>query len=387
VSDYLIIDDDVHKRNGIVEEFKQLNISENSIVQVASVKSALKELRGKKFNIVVLDLNLPVFDNGEPKENGGLQVLEKLKKHTEKYFLPDNIVGLTAYAELKQSQFKEFSCLDFSIFNFEEAEWKDAIKNKVQWQVGIRAQKEEVRVQRQRVIISVHGIRTKGDWQKNLEELVDHELENTILRNYKYNYFSASKLLFSKFRDKTAEGFQSRILFELNKYPEAKVTFVAHSFGTYIVAMFLKLLPVDADFTVERIIFVSSVLKDSFDWNEIKKTTPIGSIINECGYKDNVLLLSRYFCRGLGMAGRSGFIGIDIHNRYYKGKHDFFYKKENFFKKQWLPLFDGRIEPVDEREFGVIRENYEVLVSNPLALFTSIASISLIIGGGIFYFI
>jgi hypothetical protein len=191
--------------------------------------------------------------------------------------------------------------------------------------------------------------------------------------------------LFSRSRKKTVDGFKSRMLFELNKFPEARVTFIAHSFGTYIVAMFLKQLPINTDFTIERIIFVSSVLKDNFDWNEIRKAVPIGVIINECGNEDNILLLSRYFCNGLGMAGRSGFIGVDVHNRYYKGGHDFFHRNEDFFEKQWIPLFDNKIEKIDDREFSSLRENYEVLVSNPIALFAFALSGGLI-GTGIYVF-
>jgi CheY-like chemotaxis protein len=386
VSSYLVVDDDIFKRTSIVDELKRLEISGNFIVEAISVKSAMKALRVTKFNIVVLDLNLPTFDNGSPIANGGLQVLEKLKGNPEKYLIPENIIGLTAYADLKQSQFKQFSSLDFSIFNFEEADWIDALSNKVRWQAGIKIQKEDVRIVRQKVIISVHGIRTKGEWQQKLEELVENELENTILINYKYNYLSATSLLFSWSRDKTVDGFNSRILFELNKFPEARVTFIAHSFGTYIVGMFLKLLPINTDFTVERVIFVNSVLKENFDWNEIRKTTAIGSIINECGIEDNVLLLSRYLCKGLGMAGRSGFIGVNVHNRRYKGGHDFFYKREDFFKTQWVPLFEDRIDKIDEREFGKLRENHEVMVSNPIALLTITMTLCGLIGTGAYFY-
>ncbi|HFG1778257.1 TPA: hypothetical protein ACGF1V_003537, partial [Vibrio cholerae] len=98
-------------------------------------------------------------------------------------------------------------------------------------------------------------------------------------------------------------------------------------------------------------------------FEKLIKRFSINKIYNECGYNDNVLLLSHYTCVDMGMAGRSGFIGTSVINRFYKGGHDFFNRDEGFIDKYWLPaIFESEGEQYDERKFSSLRENIEILL-------------------------
>lgn len=105
---------------------------------------------------------------------------------------------------------------------------------------------------------------------------------------------------------------------------------------------------------------VSSVMKSDYCLEKMIKRF---SINNECGYNDNVLLLSHYTCIDIGMAGRNGFIGTSVINRFYKGGHDFFNRDEGFIDKYWLPvIFESEGEQYYERRFSYLRENIEMLL-------------------------
>lgn len=367
MSKYLIIEDEDGKAEEIKSELLKLGIHHLSITHVKSLKSGLECVKTTKFNLVVLDLNIPARDNENPIENGGATFLEKLVRVNDKFIKPDQIIGLTSFPNLIDIYEDRFSELDFSLKDFASTSWRTTLRNRVVWNVDSANKKE--RVPGKKIIISIHGIRTLGKWQNNFEIDVANKLPEFLIKTYRYNYFSTVQLLIPFARNRIVNHFKEELINIINENPNSEFHFISHSFGTYVLAKGLKNLPIDTEMKIDNIILASSVLKENFQWTSLKKKFNINNIINECGYNDNALLLSKIACLGMGMAGRRGFMGCDVTNRFYHGGHDFFNRQADFMGTYWLPIFKKEIVNHDERNFGKIRENFEIFISTRMNFF------------------
>jgi hypothetical protein len=137
-------------------------------------------------------------------------------------------------------------------------------------------------------------------------------------------------------------------------HPDKELVIFCHSFGTFIVSNALKrMLQTERLVPVRTIVLAGSVLPSRFDWSFALASKRL-RIVNECGIKDYVLCLCDALVPLLGMAGRTGFHGINNQNfvnRFFIGGHDLYFKDTSFFQRYWLPLINPTqpIPDVDER--------------------------------------
>src|SRR4051794_1575695 len=145
------------------------------------------------------------------------------------------------------------------------------------------------------LVLTVHGIRTFGNWQERLKRLLEENAppgERLSVCDYKYGYFSALAFLIPPLRWVAALGFRKRLVEELKLHPTAKVDIVAHSFGTYLVAKALPYIPPGR--RIRTVLFAGSVLKPSFPWHlHTADGGRVERVVNECGTRDNILVLSQ----------------------------------------------------------------------------------------------
>lgn len=373
---YLVVEDNDDKAAIIINELRELGISSDAIKRVISLRCALTDIKTNKYNVVILDLCIPTYLRSDPVDNGGLTLLQKIISFPARYIKPNHIIGVTSYEKLAKEQQNDFSDLDFSLKCFDDDSWKRALKNKVLWDID--AQKDKHRVDTERLFISVHGIRTLGIWQNILEKTVLNNISDVTFKKYRYNYYSAIQLLIPRSRNKIIDDFTKKLTEMVYEYPNSRITLIAHSFGTYITIKALEAIPVDITLNIERVVLVSSVLKPNYDWSWVNMRHNIESINNECGFNDNILILSHFFSHDMGMAGRVGFTGMNIKNRFFKGGHDFFNREGNFMEKHWIPILTGSHTDIDERKFSWIRENVEICLSSKTTLFFIFVLIAII---------
>lgn len=210
-----------------------------------------------------------------------------------------------------------------------------------------------------RLVITVHGIRTFGQWQERLEQLLVSESSELIVENYHYGYFSVIAFVLPFFRWFATRRFRAHLLQVANRYPDHTIAIVAHSFGTHLVAWGLRGIPREKRPRVETIVFAGSVLRSSFPWGELLDDGRIGRVINDCGITDVVLILSQMFVLMTGMAGRVGFTGMTgqrLTNRFFCGGHSlYFLDKGNvtdeFMARHWTASLGRGLSaaPQDER--------------------------------------
>lgn len=92
----LIVEDDALKGRQIINFTKSIN-NNISITQKGALNSGLFELSKNEYDLIILDMSLPTFDNNESEHfqpYGGLLFLDEVKR--KKYTVP--VVIVTQYA-------------------------------------------------------------------------------------------------------------------------------------------------------------------------------------------------------------------------------------------------------------------------------------------------
>lgn len=235
---------------------------------------------------------------------------------------------------------------------------------------------------RKKLIITVHGIRTFGQWQERLEELVNDsasDTEDIRFLHYKYGYFSVFAFLIPPLRWLVTRRFRRYANVVCQEEEWDSISVVAHSFGTHIVSWGLKYA--DQDVRVRNLILAGSVLKSDFDWQSMLGHR-VDRLTNDCGTKDSILLLSQLFVLLTGMAGRVGFTGMVGHkfrNRFFEIGHSGYFEaggrpNDQFMSRYWVPvLLDSpSVEHVDERKSSVTQGVTTFLLNNaePIKMLT-----------------
>lgn len=233
----------------------------------------------------------------------------------------------------------------------------------------------------QRVVVTVHGIRTFGQWQDRLRDLIHKRAPDVIVEPFRYGYFSALAFAFPFFRWLAVLFFRARLRDLIRRHPDARFVFVAHSFGTHLTMHGLKGLRKGETPRIDLIILSGSVLRPNFNWPRFMEKVPVRQVVNDCGINDSVLILSQFVVLLTGMAGRVGFYGFtggNVLNRFFVGGHGHYFASNrhdanHFMRTQWLTSIvdDARPEPVDQRPpFGVLGglSNAAVRLSDPLKL-------------------
>jgi Leucine-rich repeat (LRR) protein/pimeloyl-ACP methyl ester carboxylesterase len=244
------------------------------------------------------------------------------------------------------------------------------------------------------LVITVHGIRTFGQWQERLENLLrtaaPPEAELTVV-HYKFGYFSAFAFLSIFLRWLTTRRFRSELV-ALTRTPWDRVDIVAHSFGTFIATKALAALPASHPLRVSTLILAGSVLPDFFSWSKLVPART-QRVVNECGTKDNVLFLSQAL-PFLGMAGRvgfRGFTGTHLRNRFFHFGHSGYFIGDNgptdeFMRNEWVPiLIEGtEASPADCRTPSALAGIGAFLLNNsrPLKILAYSGFIASLIGWG-----
>jgi hypothetical protein len=118
------------------------------------------------------------------------------------------------------------------------------------------------------------------------------------------------------------------------RFPKAKLSVIAHSFGTYAIGKILKDNP---DIRLHRLILCGAIIPAEFRWDQIPHSVET-EIINDCGIRDIWPVLAQSTTFGYGPSGRFGFGTPGVRDRYHDFGHGGFFK-EKFVSDFWLPWF------------------------------------------------
>jgi hypothetical protein len=175
-------------------------------------------------------------------------------------------------------------------------------------------------------VFVIHGIRDSGSWAKKIGAALRWQAAGITTSNRQvrtdtqsYGYFTAFPFLFPWIRKQKVEWLMDRYATAKALYPNAIMSYVGHSNGTYLAAAALR----DWDCCkFENIVFAGSVVRHDYDWSRLINAHPsrVGRVLNYVATKDVVLALLSDGCRkllrslDLGAAGHLGFKDVKVHN-------------------------------------------------------------------------
>ena len=183
------------------------------------------------------------------------------------------------------------------------------------------------------VIISLHGIRTAGAWQKALATPI--AAAGGIPVALDFGYFGAMKLLSSSARDDRVKWLRDEVGRIRSRFPDAPMSIVAHSFGSYITAALLESHP---SVCFDTVIFSGSIVRNDFPWTHMLDSYRVGFMANYIGRNDPWPRVAKWFVGGAGDSGRVGFSAQ--HPALYQHASDLYehsdYFSEPTFTQYWL---------------------------------------------------
>lgn len=195
------------------------------------------------------------------------------------------------------------------------------------------------------VVISIHGIRTTGRWQKELNDVLTSAGFRHVPLDF--GFFSALSLLMPWSRSRKVEWFH-RTYSEKFAGGGRKPSVIAHSFGSYIVTR--AMLKYD-DIRFERVILCGSIVSRSYPWRAVLLARDqADAVLNEAGGRDMWAAMVEWVVSDAGASGVSGFEDTAegrlvqlIHERH--AHSDYFYRQN--YERRWLPFLQGRpVQPV-----------------------------------------
>ena len=201
-----------------------------------------------------------------------------------------------------------------------------------------------------RLVILVHGIRTRAEWQSRIRHLVEQDPTTEVVP-IGYGYFDVFRFLFPVgTRRFPVNEVLYKIRDALQQHPKdnREVIFVGHSFGTYILATILRDNP---DIRPHRVLLCGSIVSRTFRWDQLPNRPT--AVLNEAGSRDVWPVFAKATTWGYGSTGTFGFQTPGVRDRYHNLAHSDYFKS-GFAEKYWVPwILHGTVEPTpferDER--------------------------------------
>jgi nucleoside phosphorylase/CheY-like chemotaxis protein len=127
----LIVDDEQEKRRQIIASALQVDgVDYENIEEVTDARAAKNKLKAKQYDLVILDINIPVRSGEAPKKDAGVDVLNSIKMN-EKIKPPRYVVGLSAYEDVFEGADQDFDDFIFSLvkFEYDSDSWSLSLQN------------------------------------------------------------------------------------------------------------------------------------------------------------------------------------------------------------------------------------------------------------------
>lgn len=189
------------------------------------------------------------------------------------------------------------------------------------------------------VLLLLHGIRTRADWFEIVEGIFATETICEVVP-IRYGHFDLVKFLFPLpfARAMPIRKIRRELQNAKAKYQHAKISAIAHSFGTYAL---MHAIRNDADLELFRVILCGSVVPEQWEFENyfITRGEAI-NIVNDCGVRDVWPVLARCCTWGYGASGTFGKAGVGVRDRKFPLSHSEFFNPR-FISKYWVPFIQS----------------------------------------------
>ncbi len=375
----LLVDDNRRRTEKFNARILKNNESLFIDLKICHTADKARELcKVKRFDILILDVLLPKKLDMKANKEVGINLLNDLNRRN-KFNLPNKIIGITANIN-DIGEFRE-SFLEHAVTVLEapinNVAWIESIQKIILNTIDAYLSEEE---EKDKVVISLHGIRTLAPWQNIFSEYIQEKTSGIEYHSFKYGFFGIFFFIFPMIRIFHSKKFIKKIEHVIFDNPDKEIYIFAHSYGTYIIS---KLLEKNNDKIKINTLFLSgSVLPQNYDIHK-NFGKSVDKIINDCGINDYVLITNKILVPFLGDSGRIGFSGVNnqkLINRFFKGGHSLYfedYQSKNFIENYWIPyLIDSKdLSIIDDRKDNIYSD-----VTEPLLTLISIIKDFLFIG-------
>lgn len=224
------------------------------------------------------------------------------------------------------------SILDFDHPNFgleRKEEFQYALETPLEKLEGEFVPNSEIEP-KDNVVFIMHGIRDRGHWTKKVRHAIGtitkEENKSVHVLPAGYGYFPMLRFLFLGERQKNVRWFMDEYTEALARFPNAKIGFIGHSNGTYLMASALERYKACK---VDYVAFAGSVVCRSYDWDKLVSQGRVRAIRNDIASADWIVgifpgLFELFKIGDIGTAGHNGFQdneGQENANIYFKGGH------------------------------------------------------------------
>lgn len=132
----LLVEDDAYKRQRIeavlvaAKGFTKVG----SVAVATNVFEAVREMKEGRPDILILDIALPLTEDGDPQEHAGIELLEDVMRHPKEYGPPSHTIGITAYRDVYERCSRQFASwlLSIVLYSPESSEWEDSLRARVE---------------------------------------------------------------------------------------------------------------------------------------------------------------------------------------------------------------------------------------------------------------
>jgi CheY-like chemotaxis protein len=361
----LIVDDDTKRQNKLILSIQKMeDIQFLNIVACTNANEAMVSLKSTSFDLMILDVVIPKrSDDKTPSSINGIKLLTDMHKKNI-YLTPNKIIGITSFTDDLYDYRDAFQENTSVVLNaqYNDTRWISTIIQNIQSLINTDVQKSSLK--KDSVLITLHGIRTYGNWQEKMQKDIRDRSSSFIFFAVKYGFFHIFAFLIPLFRKQILQNIEFSLEKIINDNHDKNIHIIAHSFGTYLIVKFLE--SHQFQHKISTLILAGSVLP-RHTFKNLDLSSKVNKIINECGNNDYILLINTLFTPGLGDAGRVGFTtttGSMMCNRFFKGGHSLYFNN-NFYKTNWFPylLSDlDDVETIDEREYKWYMDITEALI-------------------------
>lgn len=196
------------------------------------------------------------------------------------------------------------------------------------------------------VVITLHGIKTRGAWQKDLVPILHDAGYKSVPLDY--DYFLALKMIMPGQRRKKVDWFRDEYERVCDRERVDRPSIIAHSFGTYLVARAMqKYRPVKFD----RVILCGSIVQREYPWSSIVRNEQAVAVMNDFGRMDFWAGIVAWAVSDAGQSGRHGFNDLSdgkveqVDNPEFR--HGDYFSIGNY-KESWIPFLRAAARPRPE---------------------------------------
>lgn len=128
----LVVDDDNNKVVAVSRVVESAGVDLSSVEVATTAAGAMRKLEEEAYDLLVVDLVLPLRIGEAPSPGGGVQLVQAIHR-SDRIKMPEFIVGLTADREALLASKEQFSNLLWSIelSGHDQSEWKLRLQQKI----------------------------------------------------------------------------------------------------------------------------------------------------------------------------------------------------------------------------------------------------------------